>query len=143
MRIVPNNKFLYRCNLNNTSLCDFCSMTIETNKHMFWECYVSRGFWTEIERLLKDNQIRIKLDYEMISFGYLNQSSYTSLLNCILIYAKYFIFKTKYEQTVPSLNNFIKYLKHHENLERIIATAKDKIQKHEAKWNQLHIFRHI
>ena len=143
MRIVPNNNFLYRCNLSNTSLCDFCSMNIETNKHMFWECYVSRGFWTEIERLLKDNQIRIKLDYEIISFGYLNQSSYTSLLNCILIYAKYFIFKTKYEQTVPSLNNFIKYLKYHENLERIIATAKDKIQKHEAKWNQLHIFRHI
>ena len=37
----------------------------------------------------------------------------------------------------------MKYLKYHEHLERIIATAKDKIQKHEAKWNQLHIFRHI
>ena len=79
----------------------------------------------------------------MISFGYLDQSSYTSLLYCILIYAKYFIFKTKYKKTVPSLNNFIKYLKYHENLERIRATAKDKIQKHEAKWNQLHNLRHI
>ena len=47
MRIVPNNKFLYNCNISNTSLCDFCSMHIETNKHLFWECQVTRTFWTD------------------------------------------------------------------------------------------------
>ena len=140
MRIVPNNKFLYRCNITNTSLCDFCSMNIETNKHLFWECTVSRGLWTELEIFLNNNGIMININYELISFGYLDQSSYTSLLNCILFYAKNFIFKNKYEKTLPSFNNFKKYLQYHENLERIIATAKDKIQIHEIKWNQLQLF---
>ena len=43
MRIVPNNKFLYQCKINNTSLCDFCSMNVESNKHLFWECHISRS----------------------------------------------------------------------------------------------------
>ena len=32
MRIIPNNQFLYKCNINSTSLCDFCTMYVETNK---------------------------------------------------------------------------------------------------------------
>ena len=56
----------------------------------------------------------------------------------MLFYAKYFILKNKYEKFVPFFNNFKTYLRYHENLERI-ATAKDKIEKHEIKWNQLHL----
>ena len=75
----------------------------------------------------------------MISLGYIEQSSYTILLNCTLIYAKYFIFKSKYEKTIPSFNNFKNYLKYHENLEKLIAMAKDKIPNHEKKWNQMQL----
>ena len=121
MRIVPNNKFLYQCKINNTSLCDFCSMNVESNKHLFWECHISRSFWTELELFLNNKQIDIKLDYAIISLGYREKSSYTTLLNCTLIYAKYFIFKSKYEKTIPYFNNFKKYLKYHENLEKLIA----------------------
>ena len=32
-----------------------------------------------------------------------------------------------------------KYLKYHESLERLIALAKDKVQEHDKKWNQLQI----
>ena len=35
MRIIPNNNFLYKCNISNTSLCDFYSMYVETNKKPF------------------------------------------------------------------------------------------------------------
>ena len=86
MRIVPNNKILYQCKINNTSLCDLCSMNVESNKHLFWECHISRSFWTELELFLNNKQIDIKLDYAMISLGYIEQSSYTILLNCTLIY---------------------------------------------------------
>ena len=140
MRIAPNNKFLFKCNIINTSLCDFCNMFVESNKHLFWECHISRGFWTEIQMFLNLKQIDINLNYEIISFGYMDQSSYTTLLNCILIYAKYFIFKNKYTKTIPFFNDFIKYLKYHENLERIIALTKNKVIQHEDKWNKLQLF---
>ena len=96
MKILPNNRFLYKCNITSTSLCDFCNMYIESNKHLFWECLVSRSFWTELEVFLNEKRININLNYQTISLGLMDQSSYSNLLNCILIYAKYIIFKNKY-----------------------------------------------
>ena len=78
MRIIPNNNFLYKINIINTSLCDFCNMYIETNKHLFWECQWSRAFWTELEVFLTGKHIEIKLDYTLISLGYMDQSSYSA-----------------------------------------------------------------
>ena len=139
MKIVPNNKFLYKCNLTNTSLCDFCSMNIESNKHLFWECPISRSLWTELEMFLINKQIHTKLDYEIISLGYTEQSSYSILLNCIFVYAKYYIFKCKYESTIPTFNSFKMYLRYHESIEKIIAMTKNKLPNHVKKWTQLQL----
>ena len=106
MRIIPNNQFLYKCNINSTSLCDFCTMYVETNKHLFWECHFTREFWTDVERFLNEKEITIKLDYKLISIGYTKWSSHSNLLNFILIYAKYFIFKNKYSKTIPMFSIF-------------------------------------
>ena len=35
MRIIPTNRFLLKCNIGHTTLCDFCSMEIETLDHLF------------------------------------------------------------------------------------------------------------
>ena len=37
-RIIGTNKYLFKCNLSNTNLCDMCSEHIETIEHLFWEC---------------------------------------------------------------------------------------------------------
>ena len=53
MRIIPNNDFLYKCNISNTRLCDFCNMFIESKiRHLFWECQWARSLWTELQLLL-------------------------------------------------------------------------------------------
>ena len=75
MKILPNNRFLYKCNITSTSLCDFCNMYIESNKHLFWECLVSRSFWTELEVFLNEKRININLNYQTISLGLMDQSS--------------------------------------------------------------------
>ena len=71
MRIVPISKYLLKCNINSSTLCDFCIMYVETNNHLFRECQRSRGFCTEFGVFLNAKQIDIKFDYEMISFGYM------------------------------------------------------------------------
>ena len=37
-RIIPTNKRLFKQNIVNSNLCDFCNMDIETIHHLFWEC---------------------------------------------------------------------------------------------------------
>jgi hypothetical protein len=114
-------------------------MYIETNKHLFWECQCSRAFWTDVEVFLKEKQINITLNYKLISLSYTECSSYSNLFNFVLIYAKYYIFKNKYEKTIPIFANFLKYLKHIENVEKLIASAKDKLRQHTDKWSKLQI----
>ena len=139
MRIVPNNRFLYKCNISNTSLCDFCTMFVETNKHLFWECQFSRAFWTDLEVFLTEKQLTVRLDYKIISLGYTEWSSSSYLLNFIIIYAKYFIFKNKYSNTIPLFSNFRNYLRYIQNIEHVIATAKDKLTLHNEKWVKLQL----
>ena len=139
MRIVPNNQFLYKCNISNSSLCDFCSMHVETNKHLFWEFQYSRAFWTDLEIFFNEKQITVRLDYKMISFGYTEWSSSSYLLNFLIIYAKYFIFKNKYSNTIPLFAHFINYLRYIEKVEKVIASAKDKVQIHNEKWVKLQL----
>ena len=79
------------------------------------------------------------LDYKIISFGYTDWSSSTFLLNFIIIYAKYFIFKNKYSNTIPLFSNFKNYLKYIESVEKLIASAKAKLTQHNKKWVNLQL----
>ena len=54
--------------------------------------------------------------------------------NFIILSAKYFIFKKKCLNELPTANNFISYLKKQIEIEKIIALNKDKLAIHEAKW---------
>ena len=35
IRIIPTNKYLLKCKIGVTALCEFCSMEIETINHLF------------------------------------------------------------------------------------------------------------
>ena len=35
MRIIPTNKYLLKCKIGETALCEFCTMEMETINHLF------------------------------------------------------------------------------------------------------------
>ena len=59
------------------------------------------------------------------------------IVNFILILAKYFIFRSKYEKVIPNIETFIKYLYKRQEIEKIIALKKDKLMVHNEKWSKL------
>ena len=69
MRIVPNNKYLFKCKLAPSVLCDFCVRQEETNAHLFLECWYIQKFWSKIQEILTFNNIEKQLSYFAISFG--------------------------------------------------------------------------
>ena len=54
-RIIPTNKYLYKCKLTNSNLCVFCQEYIETQEHLFWECRIIQETWSQLKRLLESN----------------------------------------------------------------------------------------
>jgi len=123
-----------------SSLCDFCNSSTESNIHLFWECSNIQPFWCEITRFL--NEILnisdgIALTYQSISFCNvdINNTIKSNCANYIILLGKYFIFKNKYQKTIPNFHEFRYYLNHNLNLEGIIAEMKGKTDAHQNKWN--------
>ena len=59
------------------------------------------------------------------------------IVNFILFLAKYFIFRSKYEKIIPNIDQFIQYLYKRQDIEKIIASKKDKLTVHTNKWSKL------
>ncbi len=97
MRIIPNNSFLFKCRLKPSNLCEFCHMSVDSNRHMFWECTMIQTYWTDINQLLQSSRLdyNTNLTYQDISFCTTNVNSKqkTIVVNFIILLAKYFIFK--------------------------------------------------
>ena len=138
MRIIPNNKYLFKCKLAPTVLCDFCAMQEETNAHLFLDCHFVQGYWSKIQKFLQDNNFEIDLTYYRISFGILDKNSVkTPMMNFIILIAKYCIFASKYKMQRPTFESFLKTLHQRKEAEHYIALAKDKIEQHNQKWGFL------
>ena len=96
--MLPSNRFLLKCKITNSSLCDFCNMHEETIIHLFWECQISRFFWNRIEDFLETKGLNVAVNYEIISLGMPLLKHDNIIINFILILAKYFIFTSKYNK---------------------------------------------
>ena len=61
-RNIATNKFLFRCKLVESSLCDFCNMEIDSIEHIFWTCQQTQIFWNELFKWLVEIGIHATQD---------------------------------------------------------------------------------
>ena len=110
MRIIPTNRFLLKCNIGHTTLCDFCCMEIETLDHLFWECIHVQLLWTNLSTLLQDynHYVFIYFNLRNIMLGITVGTNQTEVQtkNFINLLGKHFIFKNKYKKTTPKFISF-------------------------------------
>ena len=100
-RTLPLNKWLYKCNLQNTPNCTFCLIHLETIEHLMWECNISRNIWLELWDWLKNT-----IPYEMMNFMdkkdiILGSSKYSPCTEHILTYYKTFSLCLQGNQSIP------------------------------------------
>ena len=142
MRIIPNNQFLLKCSLTTHSLCDFCGMNIETNKHMFWDCNMVQELWHNIKIWL---QVQLNVAY-LQEFSYptitLNNNKWSTdsklntNINFIILLTKYFIYSKKVQGEVPKIDVFLSYFNYRLKLEETIAIVKNNYEYYRATWDK-------
>ena len=69
MRIIPTNKFVLKCHIRHATLCEFCSMEIETLNHLFWECIHVQHFWTNLSVFLQEYNVLVQFNLKNIMQG--------------------------------------------------------------------------
>ena len=133
MRILPTNKKLFKYNLKETNLCDFCKSQIETTDHLFWECQHVQHLWCQLQNYLRDKEINYTLSKSEAYLGtYTHVKS--DIINFITLLMKYYIFSCKYKETEPTFTVFKNYLSLRIKIEGEIAFSRDKYDSHLKKW---------
>ena len=135
-RIIPTNKYLFKCKLTNSSLCDLCSSNVESIVHLFWECPIIQDLWNSLKLYLQTYNIQVEFNLHNVMFGLEKLHKY-NIANFMILLMKYFIFCSKYRHMIPNFQNFKNYLSIRINIERTIAIAKNKLHVHLQKWSAL------
>ncbi len=96
-------------------------------------------FGLTVSQLLKGNILDIETDltYETISFCItkIKSKQKSILTSFIIMLAKYFIFKCKYNETLPTLDHFKLYLRKTIKIEETIAMLRNNLEGFNLKWN--------
>ena len=99
------NKF----NPNVSPLCRNCN-NVEKISHLMWHCGLVMELWQDIQNFLEAFQIYPEFNIKIILFG-MHKETMNSVTNFVILAAKGYIWKTKFDNTPVSFNLFKKYLK--------------------------------
>ncbi len=114
-------------------------MSVDSNKHMFWECIHIQHFWSNINQMLISSKLdyNTNLTYTYISFCNINiiQKQNANVANFIILLSKYFIFKCRCNGIIPTCEAYKQYQKRTIKIEETIAIMKNKLDEFNRKWN--------
>ena len=105
-RIIPTNKYLYRCKIEESSVCGFCHCHIETIEYSFWECATIQNLWNQLENFITTKVTCFTLKKHIVIVGILPHTVQNSWLNYLNILMKYFIFNMKCRGIRPLYSTF-------------------------------------
>ena len=92
-------------------------------------------FWMQLKHYMNENGLEINITFKTSTFGVQEQhSSDSKLINSVILFAKYFIFKTKCTKSIPSWQAFTLYMKNRLMIEKEIALMKDKLREFQTNW---------
>jgi exonuclease III len=119
-RILVNNVMLQEMGVLTSSNCSFCYQSRDSVYHYLWECVHVQQFWNEFERHLKNVCIhcdRLKLKDSLVLFGWEENVKTDAVFDFILLSAKFFVYKCRYNKTKPLLRIFLQELKYRYRVE--------------------------
>ena len=94
-----------------SSKCTFCKNSDEIISHLFFDCDFILAFWLEVKNWILQFNINIPLEIKTLIFGN-EKNPVDSTCNYVILVAKYYIWKTKFQNVVPTLSAFKNFLKY-------------------------------
>ena len=135
-RILPTERYLYICKIKDSPNCKRCGEE-ETISHLLWNCEPVQRFWKELENSLRSkcqHCERIAFNLELVIFGTKSNVITDKGFDFILLMAKFYIYKCKFQENLPEFHVFISQLIYRLKIEKNIAFKTDSIEIFERTW---------
>ena len=87
-------------------LCNFCNLEGDSIQHCMWRCEHVKLFWNKLEGFICNycnNVQNLKFNEKIILFGTDDNFKSDSVLDFIMLYAKYCIYSCRYEKKLTSI----------------------------------------
>ena len=115
-----------------TKWCSLCGIEKETIAHLFFDCFITQGFYKEVCEWLD-----IPLGYLTITDVLLNcvKPNPKHVENLIILAAKYYIYLYRCKKDKLTFRFFKSYILSIKDIEKNIALGNQKMFTHELKWS--------
>ena len=125
--ILPLKDYLKKVGIKADDICPFCSDSKRhTCEHFFYLCKQAQCFWKEFQNwwlIHIDPKSQITLDSKTVLYGQLSNSSFSLLLNHLILIAKQHMYYNFIKEEKYSFESFLKYATNKYHLEKRIALA--------------------
>ena len=114
-RLIPTEMYLHKCKIVESPLCGFCARENESIEHLFWNCRFVKTLWNDIMSVIREkcpHASNLRFDDMLVLFGISNVVRTDMGLDLLIIWAKFFIFKSKLQKTIPAFQAFLSFLKY-------------------------------
>ena len=119
-RVLPTNRYLFLRKTVESANCSFCADDEETINHLMWRCHINR-FWQDLQEMLANccsHLINFRFSEVLVLFG-VQENMYTDkALDLIILLAKFYIYKCKWNSSKPALPIFLNFLKNRYKMEK-------------------------
>ena len=135
-KILVTNSFLYKINKIDNDLCSYCQKETESILHFLFGCDVVKEFWGSFKTWVmgKINTDVHLSDKNIFSLAFLK----CSLLNYLIVLAKYNTYKKKFYNKSINIQGFEAYVKNKFINETYIAKINNTYSKFLGKWSSLY-----
>jgi hypothetical protein len=134
--LIPCNLYLKRIKKSETNKCHFCGI-LDDIIHYFYECKSTLIFWNGFKnwwyKLTEGEEIEVNKTTIMIGF----RDKKKIALNACIIFAKWFIYKSKLNESPPFFYKYLCNLKYNLIIEKTIALKNNKLALYNQEWQKI------
>ena len=134
--ILGTNVLLNKIDPSVSDKCYFCKRESENIEHLFWECTKVQDILIALERELDNKTITLSYNKATFIFGFFNNKKLNIANNTIIIWIKYYIYKTKYQEGTLSINALLNFLNFNYKCLRTAYMSNNQNTKFEDMWKQ-------
>ena len=135
-RILATNSLLFKIGITESELCTFCNTDKETIEHLFYDCYITKQFITEVCEWLSDNlNYNLVIDRKTMLFGKIpNKSIPTKIFNWFILQCKKFIYSSRMNSKVLNIVYFKNFLANEFHIQKYLLLNLCKYEEYEVHW---------
>lgn len=115
-RILGTNHLAYKMGKISTPRCTFCNLYSEKIEHVFYDCIYVKQIWIEMEKIftkLSNKKVVLSVNEAILGYNLDDKTEANFLLNKLIVYCKYYIWKMKLSHATLTVNGLMRCLQNH------------------------------